>query len=125
MSENEFNKGIVIIKHIPDEEKNETVQNSDTKVIIKGINILSDDKKTEEETPFKKSESGIIFKKLIKVEDNSPFEMIRLKPRKLKTKLFFGHAKLDTINENVKNENVENDELKENNENKKFERKRY
>ena len=122
ISEIDPNKGIVITKHIQ-EEKKETSPNSDPKVIIKGINILSDDKKNEEENTFKKSQSGIIFKKLIKVEDNSPYEMIKLKPRKLKTKLFFGRAKLDIINENVKNENIENDEIKENKEDKKDETK--
>lgn len=49
--------------------------------------------------------------------------MIKLKQRKLKTKLFFGRTKLDIINENVKNENIENDDLKENKEDKKDENK--
>ena len=60
------------------------------------------------------------IKGLINVEDNSPYEEIKLKPRKLKTKLFFGRSKLDIVNENVINENIES-EIKENQEDKKEE----
>ena len=98
-------------------KENEKKEGTEPKVVINGVNILSEDKSEEEKS---KKKSGIIFKKLINVEDNSPYEEIKLKPRKLKTKLFFGRSKLDIVNENVINENIES-EIKENQEDKKEE----
>ena len=102
----ETNKGIILKREVKDTdtEKNEA---NDPKVIINGINILSDVKK-EEEKP--KSKSGIIFKKLINTGD----EELKIKPRKLKTKLNFARTKLDIVNENI----IDNDETKEKEKNK-------
>ena len=87
----------------------ENIENNEPEIIIKGVNILSDKKEKQKNEDSKKS--GIIFKKLIKTEENEPFEEIKIKPRKLKTKLFFGKHKLETIKESIineKNDNFEN-----------------
>ena len=113
INEIEHSKEIVITKENKESDIIDKKQNNETK----DINILPNDKK-EEEKLIPKNESGIIFKKLIKTEDTSSIEAIRLKPRKLKTKLHFARTKLDIANENIKNEN---NELNNKNEDKKEE----
>ena len=89
-------------------KNNENIEINEPKVIINGINILED--KKDESKVEKTKQSGVIFKKLLK---SDPLEEIKIKPRKLKTKLFFGKSKLETIKENIKKEN-NNIEIEEN-----------
>ena len=101
INETEPNKEIILTEENKANVKIEKKEENAPQVTKNEINISSNDKK-EEVKPIQKNESGIIFKKLIKAEDNSPYEEIKLKPRKLKTKLYFARTKLDFGNENVK-----------------------
>ena len=107
----ETGNGIVLTREVKEVEKTEK---NEPQVIINGVNILPEKKKEEEKS---KSQSGIIFKKLIKTEDNNQYEDIKIKPRKLKTKILFNRSKIDITNENPNIESKVNNKQTEKKEN--------